>query len=542
MVEGRHNARENIYEFGLNVLGYERLWATYHEPLLNFVADNDPALLIAPRGTLKTICVGVIYPLWLLINELPLEPKLRHLPVVKTRIIIASDVESHSAQCVASIKRHLKDPDSRLRQLFPELRVGESPGNPSMLYIDRASFGDVKEPTVRGIGTKTEVTGMHCTHFIGDDLVNHNTVKSGTMEGVIQWWEEAIATQDLGTQRILLGTIYDGDDLLMSRKAANHRLAPEDQYQIWHYGLFGEPGRDCIVDDEVDETMACITPNIYPPTRIRKIRSELMLRRPEEWYTQFLSDATASLTGTLDRSALNIRPGHCLPEQAKDMGCVMAVDPSTGLRRGDPSGIVILGRELEDGMVVLPFAQEITLKEDDLIDYIFGKAAIFGVQQMVVETIGQAVSIQTRIADWQRRNNNHIPVSYPKGSAYNTSKVARIIEANKRVQVEGLGIWEGSRDFLRQWNSWHSKAKSDHMVDAFSRGLELLPPLYEMRGRSKVVIENVPEPPADRQSHIANGMVAISPEEDALDEYDREWRLAANESQGTWPFFEEQAC
>ncbi|MCR4260723.1 MAG: hypothetical protein NUV96_00030, partial [Candidatus Colwellbacteria bacterium] len=171
--------------------------------------SKNKKLLLEPRGTLKSTCVTVAYPLQLMLKY----PDIR--------ILIDSEKSTISKNFLASIKGHIET-NPKFRDLSKYL-YGKYP-NPNTNKEEKWTSTEIvsairqnksiKEPTISCGGVDVVKVGMHYDIIIVDDPVSdNNTGTREQIEKVIQHYKLLLSLLEPNGKLIIIGTRWDFGDL-----------------------------------------------------------------------------------------------------------------------------------------------------------------------------------------------------------------------------------------------------------------------------------------------------------------------------------------
>lgn len=154
---------DSLYHFTKFCLGYKDLTQNVHGPICNALQAPTPRKLIAvPRGTFKSTCSTISYPMWL----------LEHNP--NLRILIDSELYTNSMNFLREIKGHYEHNED-FRMLFGD-RVGSLWNSDEVIVKTRTIHK--KEPSIVCSGIGAGKTSQHYDVIIADDLSSYKNITS----------------------------------------------------------------------------------------------------------------------------------------------------------------------------------------------------------------------------------------------------------------------------------------------------------------------------------------------------------------------------
>jgi len=217
------NLRGHLYDFCVDILGYDALSPTFHKPMLDewdrlnlrrfrqrfgFDAIDDAPidrLDLWPRGHIKTWCQRAQVLLYYLTD-----------PTITVTWWHAVEDKAHES--VESIAEQLIK-NNKLRALFP---AGVLPAMNRKKFVAAGSFrlnsqriGDA--PSAMGMGAGGESTGAHSRVGVLDDFVGWNDVMDGQMAKKKQFYQATVRNVVLRTSNArgwidCIGTHWAMDD------------------------------------------------------------------------------------------------------------------------------------------------------------------------------------------------------------------------------------------------------------------------------------------------------------------------------------------
>jgi len=208
-------ALEDLFFFNQYVLRNGKVMnESLHREMCDFVSSfrkfegtKNKKLILEPRGSLKSTCVTIGYPLQIILKE------------PNVRILIDSEKLNNSKAFLSAIKGHIEGND-RYRNLSIYL-YGKTPKVSdeekwtsteivSALRTDRS----IKEPTISCGGVDVVKVGMHYDWIFVDDPVSDNNITTREqIEKVINHYRLLLSILEPTGKLIIIGTRWDFGDL-----------------------------------------------------------------------------------------------------------------------------------------------------------------------------------------------------------------------------------------------------------------------------------------------------------------------------------------
>jgi hypothetical protein len=157
------------------------------------------ALIVLPRGSLKSSVASIAFPVWRLLRD------------PNKRILIDSATYDLSTQLVSAIAQHLESP--RVVGLFGTFKSRGDWSSKSLTIAQRTKI--LATPSIAAGGVGSPKVGSHFDSIICDDL---NTDKNSTTpelrQKVFDHYRMNFAILDPGGDMALVGTRYSADDCI----------------------------------------------------------------------------------------------------------------------------------------------------------------------------------------------------------------------------------------------------------------------------------------------------------------------------------------
>ncbi len=198
--------RSSLYRTSKYLLGMSDInWRTHGEMIesleeLEFRREGIAnALIVMPRGSLKSSVGSIAFPIWRLIRN------------PNRRILIDSATYDLSTQLVSAIAQHLES--EAITSLFGSFRSKGDWSSKSLTISQRTRI--LATPSVVAGGIGSPKVGSHFDSIIMDDL---NTDKNSTTpelrQKVFDHYRMNFAILDPGGDAALIGTRYSADDCI----------------------------------------------------------------------------------------------------------------------------------------------------------------------------------------------------------------------------------------------------------------------------------------------------------------------------------------
>jgi hypothetical protein len=156
------------------------------------------ALIIMPRGSLKSSICSIAFPIWRLINDW------------NKRILIDSATYDLSTQILAAIAQHLES--EAFTSIFGVARSKDDWSSKSLTINQRTKI--LKESSLVASGVGSPKTGAHYDIIIMDDLNNEkNSATVELRDKVFKHYQMNYAILDPGGDTVVVATRYSSDDI-----------------------------------------------------------------------------------------------------------------------------------------------------------------------------------------------------------------------------------------------------------------------------------------------------------------------------------------
>lgn len=434
----RKLCQTQLFFLAKEVLGYDKLQDPFHRTVCEFIAGvESKRLLMMPREFFKTTLVTIADTLQRILQCLPEKETTRpRYPV--SQLLVTSTFEN-VVPWIAKVKEHLTM-NEFLRLIFPELEPDTNWWREGSIRLKGQRVPGLTSGNVDGIGVGGEATGRHYNIAKMDDVVNpKNSRTPAGREEVIRW--HAMMQPILGQgMEFVVGTRYHYADVY------GKLLADEDYQRLiftWH-----------------DENGESAIPEVYS--------TEYFLKKREKmgsflFAAQYENEPTPKEDATFQESWLKFYTS--IPEGTK-LYIVMLVDPSPGLKTGDPAGIVVVGECVQTGDWYILYSEAHRYPIEDLVGRIFTLWKQFRPHETTIEYNGT----QSVLRDYldRRRKREQIPMRIRYATAESMmgketrigALVGKFEFGNVYLRVADTEL----RQQLRYWPNW----KHDDILDALA--------------------------------------------------------------------------
>jgi len=306
----------------------------FHETWHEFLTGNRWSVLVSPIEHGKTVQIGLGRVLW----EMGTDPNVR--------VLLIGESKRAAKKLLRGIKIQIER-NPRVREVFPELRPSEEPGDPwtdEDIIVQRSGLS--RDPTVqaRGVGSEN-ILGSRLDIAVLDDVLNMENTSTKTQRDKIEEWfdttvftrlqdeYDASGTLIEGGKVYVIGTPWNRDDLL-------HRLKARKKWGALHFSAVTNP-------HEHPAMWKPLWPAIWPRQRIldkrdgmtetafvRKVLCQVMIDQMRRFKDAWLRHMFALGKG---RTMLDRAPrGY----NGKRMRCVTGVDIGVGKKRKDAKTVI----------------------------------------------------------------------------------------------------------------------------------------------------------------------------------------------------------
>ncbi len=197
--------KNSLYHTCKYLLGMKDVNLRTHGDMINALEELEfrhkgiaNALVIMPRGSLKSSIGSTAYPIWRLLRN------------PNKRILIDSATYDLSTQLVSAIAQHLES--TAVTSLFGTFRTKDDWSSKSLTIAQRSKI--FKESSVVASGVGSPKTGSHFDIIICDDLNNEkNSATPELRAKVYAHYQMLYAILDPGGDLSIIATRYSADDI-----------------------------------------------------------------------------------------------------------------------------------------------------------------------------------------------------------------------------------------------------------------------------------------------------------------------------------------
>ncbi len=201
----RRAFKESLYLTCKYLLGMSDLNKRTHSEMVKALEELEfrekkiaNALIIMPRGSLKSSVGSIGFPIWRLLRD------------PNKRILIDSATYDLSTQLVSAISEYLESP--KVVALFGTFKTKDDWSSKSITIAQRTKV--LKESSVVASGVGSPKTGAHYDTIIMDDLNNEkNSATPEQMEKVVRHYQMNYAILDPGGDAAVIATRYAALDV-----------------------------------------------------------------------------------------------------------------------------------------------------------------------------------------------------------------------------------------------------------------------------------------------------------------------------------------
>ncbi len=197
--------KQSLYHTAKYLLGMRDITWNTHGGMISDLEELEfrrkgiaNALIVMPRGSLKSSIGSTAFPIWRLLRD--------H----NKRILIDSATYDLSTQIVSAISEHLES--QALTALFGEFKTKDDWSSKSITIRQRTKI--LKESSVVASGVGSPKTGSHFDIIICDDLNNEkNSATPELMGKVVKHYQMNYAILDPGGDSCVIATRYAALDV-----------------------------------------------------------------------------------------------------------------------------------------------------------------------------------------------------------------------------------------------------------------------------------------------------------------------------------------
>lgn len=471
----------NLFHFGRNTLGYDRITVRPHADLCDFLCNagkyagrlqNKWKLILLPRGTFKTTVASQAYPLWLLLRE------------PNTRILLDSETYAKSVVTLRAIKGLLAT-NQKLRLIHGDLTQAVSSeakayckqakltwNEDEIILGSRTNFG-LREPSIAVGGLDIVRVGMHYDVVIADDLHSEKNVTSqDQIDKVIQHIQLMTSILDPGAQFIIIGTRWDDKD------AYGWIIDELEGLAIRQPGIYRGKLFDIMVYPWVwGNPPTYFAPEILNEKSIIPLKA---IHSPYSFSCQYFNDPIDKETALF--KAEWIEKNYITPQQAnlrvQDMAIFSCVDPAISENKDtDYSAIVTVGFYNAVDLETQTYEPHRVLLDvhfgrwnpDQLVEEVINVYRKWRPLRIGFEAVAAFDAYKSIFREQCRKRGLHLPIEFFKRDT-RVSKEARIAALAPCFKSGTFFIVRGARgvrEFLDEYRRF-PKGKHDDVLDALA--------------------------------------------------------------------------
>lgn len=211
--------RKSLYHTAKYLLGMSDINRHTHGDMIEALEELEfrrsgttNALIIMPRGSLKSSIGSTAFPIWRLLRD------------PNKRILIDSATYDLSTQLVSAIAQYFESP--AITNLFGTFRTKDDWSSKSITIAQRTKI--FKESSVVASGVGSPKTGAHFDIIIHDDLNNEkNSATTELMEKVVRHYQMNYAILDPDGDSCVIATRYAALDVpghILTNEIGDDRL------------------------------------------------------------------------------------------------------------------------------------------------------------------------------------------------------------------------------------------------------------------------------------------------------------------------------
>lgn len=430
---------QDLFAFARIVLGLTYLYAPLHYPLCEFLAACPKrAVVVLPRGFLKTSVVTKAYPIWRAIRN------------PEVRILIVSNSEPNAKKMVSQIKQ-VFERNQVFQWLFPELIPDFAHCRWSDLAaeINRDASIGYQEATFEAAGVGSNIVSRHYDLIIEDDTLSprKDDVTGAELMPMKEEVDQVIGWHRLATSLLINPT--ESELMVVGTRWAYHDLIGAIVKECPDYAHFQRAA-------EEDEQPTY--PTRFPITTLRQIESEqgtymynaLYMNRPVpaekqifkvEWLREF------------DLAPVGLRK-------------FMSVDLAISQEDSADYTAITVGGATEDGRLYVLECLRLRASPREVIDALFTLYKDYpDIERIAVEAIAYQASLIYMINDRATEDGVFIPVEPIKRRE--RTKEQRILRLQP-LMANGRLYLRPTQRALRDELLEFPYGRHDDMIDALS--------------------------------------------------------------------------
>ena len=430
-IEHRETLLNDLVQFCHVVCGFKDVSPSLHGDVERFIKGSRSCVVLLPREHLKSSFITVGYTCQLVANN----PNIR--------VCIASVTEDLSKQFLRQIKAIIRSP--KFQKLWGDRVSPDFEKDTGDVLALKGRSHTIREPTVYATSVGASQIGYHFDHFLYDDIVDNNTVRTKTsMDNCWQWFCESLALHDRNSSMIYVGTRWHDYDVA-------GRLLEDDSY-------------DHMVRS-IRENGQIIFPEKFTDKRIRLLKKRLPRR---VFACQYMNDPVPVEDQVFPEHWLLTWSGQDAPDGLRFMAC----DPSTG--DGDDYSAIVTVTANHLGQIIITDIVRQRVPPKLLIDYILSACEKWGPTKAGLEQNALQKTLGHWLQDVMYRENRRFFIQELRVA--NRLKEDRILSLEPYMREGRIYIWEKCphRTELIDEMIRFPRAKTDDILDALAHTLDLL--------------------------------------------------------------------
>jgi predicted phage terminase large subunit-like protein len=442
----------------------------------DWVGSKNKKLILEPRGSLKSTCVTIAYPLQLILKY----PNIR--------ILIDSEKLNNSKAFLSSIKGHIES-NEKYRQLS-EVLYGKTPQPSdeekwtaseivSSLRTDRS----IKEPTISCGGVDVVKVGMHYDYiFVDDPVSDNNSATREQIEKVINHYRYLLSLLEPNGKLIIIGTRYDFGDLYgyVIENAGQHfdiliRKAIQSDGTL----LYPERLTKEFLEEQRISQGSWIFSNQYQNEPLPREDAPFSWINYHEWTGEYSNGQI--MPKELRKYKSEFGYDELEKESTILVNVFMTIDPAVSeAATADYTAIVVCGVDNKNRLFVLDYVNE-HIAGKKFWDKIFDMYEKYQPRRFGVETTAFQKSLNYSMKDEMRRRNVFFIFDELKSDE---NKQRRVLTLQPRYEAGMIFIKKGMEDLRYQLTNF-PRTTHDDLIDALAYQMQLIFPKRENKEHIK---------------------------------------------------------
>ena len=478
--EIRELAESDLWAFA-RLVNPHMMYGEVHRKVFKFLqhADTPNALLLLPRGHLKSHCVAV-WCAWV-ITKNPAESIL----YVSATSGLAED-QLYAIKNILTCDTYsyywpdMVNPDEGKREKW----------NSTMIAIDHPLRKEeaIRDMTIRAAGLETNVTGKHANILVADDVVvpDNAYTEEGRRKCAAAMSQLASVLNTGGIIRAC-GTRYHPDDIYAQWKEQEMPIFDDDTGELIKYQPLWE-----ILEEVVETNGKFLWPRsarddgkMYGFDRAELSRISAMYLDRTQFYSQYYNDPNDPESQRVntdkfqyfDPMHIKQRSGDWYYKERK-LNLVAAIDFAYTIgKRSDYTAIIVIGIDQESNIYVLDIDRFQTDKIGDYYDHIERLHIKWEFRKLRAEVTAAQSIIVSDLKDRIRENGSYISIDVHKPTRHQGSKEERIA-AVLEPRYQDLKMWHFKGGYTPALEEELIKARPQHddLKDCLASAVEIAQP------------------------------------------------------------------